>query len=559
MGASTLRSLAAIAVVAARTGSLPWDDAGTAACLSDGAVECRDDGACGERASFSRACLDSFVPFRTPYRRVRCCLRCCFRFHLRRYGLDANWRRFAAVGGAARAGGEGMLEVLVGHDGESTLPFATRRLSKTQIAWLNSKDPALAAALPSLGDELQLRCRGDACAERDRRETEQRLWSVARTGTPGPGDEDLPALGAGDVGAGFDDGWVEAHFPDGCGSAGRQLPFAAYREVHLAALLHVVAPDGNLTLVSSTDCDLPHATAPPLVRDGFRGEGSLLRNDALRSWYTTNPSDHLGPVPGGAKLRAVPIGVASRGDLLPHLDGREAAQERPQALACCCMSSHPTPALAESPGAPPAHSSFARLDDKLRALYDNVTHLVAPGALDWKYAHHGWAGEVYTRVRRFAIVHTLKAAGFPNCTHGLATAAPLPGASRRQNKLAHYADQLLASDFVVSPQGKGRACHREWEALAAGAIPLVDWDASRAMADLYDELPVVRVRDWRDVTPAFLRAARADVLRRATAREIDMRKLYVPYWIARFTEAMAPRHRPRKRPRRSGPRADRTI
>jgi len=92
----------------------------------------------------------------------------------------------------------------------------------------------------------------------------------------------------------------------------------------------------------------------------------------------------------------------------------------------------------------------------------------------------------------------------------------------------------------VSPQGKGRACHRDWEALAAGAVPLLDWDASPAMADLYAELPVVRVKDWRGVTPSFLADALADVKRRAARREIDMRRLYLPYWVARFTEHMAP-------------------
>ena len=30
------------------------------------------------------------------------------------------------------------------------------------------------------------------------------------------------------------------------------------------------------------------------------------------------------------------------------------------------------------------------------------------------------------------------------------------------------------------------------------------WDSSPAMAKLYDGLPVVRVRDWAAVTPAFL-------------------------------------------------------
>ena len=91
---------------------------------------------------------------------------------------------------------------------------------------------------------------------------------------------------------------------------------------------------------------------------------------------------------------------------------------------------------------------------------------------------------------------------------------------------------------MLAPQGKGRACYREWEALAAGAAALVDWDPSPAMAALYDGLPVVRVRDWRGVTPAFLEGELAR-LRAADARgDLDLRKLYLPYWIARFTETL---------------------
>ena len=92
---------------------------------------------------------------------------------------------------------------------------------------------------------------------------------------------------------------------------------------------------------------------------------------------------------------------------------------------------------------------------------------------------------------------------------------------------------LLGADFVVSPQGKGRACHREWEALSAGAIPLVDWDPSPAMAELYEGLPVVRVKDWHAVTPAFLEA---ELARIRTDPAVDAKKLYIPYWVARYTD-----------------------
>ena len=54
------------------------------------------------------------------------------------------------------------------------------------------------------------------------------------------------------------------------------------------------------------------------------------------------------------------------------------------------------------------------------------------------------------------------------------------------------------------------------------------------MAELYSGLPVVRVKDWDDVTPSFL----AEELRRVlgAGRSVDMKKLYMPYWVARFTD-----------------------
>ena len=42
-----------------------------------------------------------------------------------------------------------------------------------------------------------------------------------------------------------------------------------------------------------------------------------------------------------------------------------------------------------------------------------------------------------------------------------------------------------------------------------------------------------QVKDWRRVTPAFLEAE----LARLRGAALDMKKLYLPYWIARLTEA----------------------
>jgi len=56
--------------------------------------------------------------------------------------------------------------------------------------------------------------------------------------------------------------------------------------------------------------------------------------------------------------------------------------------------------------------------------------------------------------------------------------------------------------FVVSPWGAGPDCHRTWEAVAMGAVPIVL--AHRGLAPLFAGEPVLVVSAWTDVTPALL-------------------------------------------------------
>ena len=70
---------------------------------------------------------------------------------------------------------------------------------------------------------------------------------------------------------------------------------------------------------------------------------------------------------------------------------------------------------------------------------------------------------------------------------------PIPRVESHRRQV-HYA-------FVISPFGSGLDCHRTWEALALGCIPIV---RSSAMDPLFDRLPVPIVKDWADVTRDFL-------------------------------------------------------
>ena len=83
------------------------------------------------------------------------------------------------------------------------------------------------------------------------------------------------------------------------------------------------------------------------------------------------------------------------------------------------------------------------------------------------------------------------------------------------------------SQFVISPPGNGIDCHRTWEALYMGAIPIVRRSPhTRAFA----ELPMVAVDDWSSLTDDAL----ADLYAQFRRRTWNLERLFFPYWETRI-------------------------
>lgn len=78
--------------------------------------------------------------------------------------------------------------------------------------------------------------------------------------------------------------------------------------------------------------------------------------------------------------------------------------------------------------------------------------------------------------------------------------------------------------FVLSPHGNGLDCHRTWEALILGCIPIVKTSAIDA---LYDDLPVLIVKDWSEITRDFL----LNTIEDFKGRNFLYEKLTLEYWI----------------------------
>jgi hypothetical protein len=83
--------------------------------------------------------------------------------------------------------------------------------------------------------------------------------------------------------------------------------------------------------------------------------------------------------------------------------------------------------------------------------------------------------------------------------------------------------QILYS-FVISPHGNGLDCHRTWEALILGCIPIV----KRSSIDiLYQDLPVLIVEKWNDVSYTLLQ----DTINKFKTIKFKYEKLTSKYWF----------------------------
>ena len=116
------------------------------------------------------------------------------------------------------------------------------------------------------------------------------------------------------------------------------------------------------------------------------------------------------------------------------------------------------------------------------------------------------------------------------------------------NEYSQFATQELAyesfltSKFVLSPPGLGYDCHRTWEVLYLGGIPVMersggDWDS------LFADLPVVFVDSFDEITPQLLEERYAEIMNSCDIFHFE--KLRYSHWSRLF-------NRHRRRPRHTG-------
>jgi hypothetical protein len=99
----------------------------------------------------------------------------------------------------------------------------------------------------------------------------------------------------------------------------------------------------------------------------------------------------------------------------------------------------------------------------------------------------------------------------------------VPGYQRREEAWLNQMEYA----FVCSPSGGGLDCHRTWEALVLGCVPIIK---SSGMDRLFDGLPVWIVNDWLEVTLEACLAKKEEFSRKV----YNLEKLRLEYWIKRL-------------------------
>lgn len=93
-----------------------------------------------------------------------------------------------------------------------------------------------------------------------------------------------------------------------------------------------------------------------------------------------------------------------------------------------------------------------------------------------------------------------------------------------------FLEDVANSTFVFSPRGTSLDCHRTWEAMLLGSIPVV----KRSEIDpVYEDLPILLIDDWAEVTMEKLKRAKALF----SAKKFKKEKLYLAYYLDQIREA----------------------
>lgn len=122
----------------------------------------------------------------------------------------------------------------------------------------------------------------------------------------------------------------------------------------------------------------------------------------------------------------------------------------------------------------------------------------------------------YRKTNRISVIHTLSTNGFIN-TH-------------LQDK--EYFSTLPSYKFIASPEGRGMDCHRHYEALMAGCIPIIERNPH--IEEKYKGCPILWTNDYSEITSEYLNQKYLEMI----DKDYDFSKLFLSNQSLEHTDAI---------------------
>lgn len=91
--------------------------------------------------------------------------------------------------------------------------------------------------------------------------------------------------------------------------------------------------------------------------------------------------------------------------------------------------------------------------------------------------------------------------------------------------MKRFYNQILSHPYTLSPPGAGPDCHRHWEAIMLGCIPIV---LRSSATRILDDLPCLQVEDWGEVTKERLEKELPGLRKRFNSPAME--KVWFEYW-----------------------------
>ena len=98
--------------------------------------------------------------------------------------------------------------------------------------------------------------------------------------------------------------------------------------------------------------------------------------------------------------------------------------------------------------------------------------------------------------------------------------------------ISDFYEQMSSHPYILSPPGAGPDCHRHWESIMLGSIPIV---LKTRATDILADLPCLRVENWGEVTEERLKEEYSSLIKRFSWP--CMEKVWFEYWLRRIMEA----------------------